>query len=88
MSTLDITNMTDEQLAVVLAEARKREMAKSKSEKYAKFEPTYSEYRKAVAESKKAKDLKKSLLADLRKLGFGKKAEKVKSPTTKGGKRK
>jgi len=86
MSTLDINNLTDEQLAVIVAEQRKRKVAKTKSEKYAKFQPHYDDYRKAVVDAKRANDLKKSLLKDLKALGFGK--NKVKVTPTKGTKKK
>jgi hypothetical protein len=86
MSNLDIQNLTDEQLAQITAEARRRKMEKVRSEKFARFEPTYTDYKKSVVAAKKANDLKKSLLADLKKLGFGKTAPAPASsyPKTKG----
>ena len=80
-NTLDISTLNDDQIAAIVAEQRKRKMAKVKSERYAKFQPTYDDYRNAVTNAKKAVDLKKSLLKDLKALGFGQKAKTT--PTTK-----
>ena len=88
MTTIDISTMTDEEIAAIVAEQRKRRMAKTKSAKYAAFEPSYSEYRKAVTEAKRATDLKKSLLKGLRALGFGAKKADVAGSAPKATSRK
>lgn len=92
MSTIDLANMSETELAQFVAEARRRKQEKVRSTKFAKFEPTYSDYRKSLVEKKKATDLSKSLLADLKKLGFGVKTPKVTTtpatPSTKGTKKK
>ncbi len=89
-TNLDVTTMTDEQLATFLAEARRRKMEKAKSSKYEKFQPHYDEYRKAVTAAKVANDTKKRLLVTLKSLGFGQNVKTPATPATsnrkKGGK--
>jgi hypothetical protein len=80
MTTLNINEMTTEELAVIEKQIRERKSAAKRSQKHAAFEPHYSEYRKAVITAKEANDNKKRLLITLKSLGFGKKM--VTAPAT------
>ena len=92
MTTLNINEMTTEELAVIEKQIRERKSAAKRSQRHAAFEPHYSEYRKAVVSAKEANDAKKRLLVTLKSLGFGKKVAttSVTGATTKktGGKKK
>jgi len=77
--TFNLESLSEKELDQLLTSARKIKTAKKKSEKYAKFEPLYSAYRKSVIDAKVANDLKKKNLAELKAMGFGKKAVKVKT---------
>ena len=83
---------TDEQLALIVAEARRRKVEKNRSEKNSKYEPLYTNYRKSLVDKKKAIDLSKSLLKDLKAMGWGKKETTTPKTTTtapvKGGTKK
>ncbi len=81
MTTINLNALTPEQLLAlskeVGAKTRAIKSEQKKKEKYVQYEPTYSEYRQAVAEAKRATDKKQSLLKTLKDLGFGKQSSKT-----------
>ena len=75
MTTIDLNSLTPEQILELSKEvtvrSRQIKSENRKKEKYQKFEPFYSEYRKSVLETRETTNRKESLLKKLRELGFG-----------------
>jgi 2'-5' RNA ligase len=83
MSTINIAELSPEQITEIEKQIRERKTAAKRSQKHAAFQPHYSEYRKAVTVAKEANDTKKQLLASLKSLGFGKKVSNPAKTTRK-----
>ena len=91
-NTIDLNSLTTEQLLElskeVVAKTRAIKSEEKRKAKYIQFEPTYSEYRRSVLETKSAVDKKKALLKQLKELGFGKKVPKSPAVTKKSSRKK
>ena len=85
-TTIALSTLTPEQLIElskeVVSKTRAIKSEQKKKAKYVQFEPTYSEYRTAVTEAFAATTKKKTLLKQLKELGFGKKTPKATTPKT------
>jgi hypothetical protein len=74
---INLSDLNHEQLKALEKQLRDRKSAVKRAEKYSAFQPTYGQYRQAVLDAKSATDRRKSLLKELKALGFGTKKSKT-----------
>jgi hypothetical protein len=76
-TTINLSDLNHEQLKALEKQLRDRKSSVKRAEKYSAFQPVYGQYRQAVLDTKTASDRKKSLLKELKALGFGVKKAKI-----------